>query len=129
MGEKLSMTRKTVTAKKQRAFIDWRGRDCIDAAGRTQLNCGFDVTGRGFTRRARLDPGFDQSTDIVEMINDWFGNLIGKRLSSANDVVARLKIQSACRVSEQLSIADDHRHANLFDFLFSNRFENHFRSD
>ena len=88
MGEKLCVTRKTITTEKQSTLINWRRSDRIDVSRGAQFNRGFDVTSRCFTSRTRLDAGFDKATDIVEMINDRLGKLIGKRLSSANDVVA-----------------------------------------
>ena len=79
MSEKLRVTGKTVTAEKQCALINRRRRDRIDASGRTQLHRRFDVTSRSFSRRARLDAGLDEATDVVEMIDDGFGELFGKR--------------------------------------------------
>src|SRR6185295_9049980 len=129
MGEKLRVTRKTVAAEKEGALVNRRRGDCIDVSSRTQLHRSFDVTSRGFTRSARLDAWLDEATDIVEMIDDGFGELIRKRLSRAYDVVTGLQIKSACRVSQQLSITDYYRHANSSDFFFGDSLENNFRSD
>src|SRR6185369_13626333 len=118
MSEKLSVTRKTITAEKQGALINRSGGDRVDTARRAQLHRRFDITAGGFTSGAGLDPGFDKTADVVEMIDDGFGKLIRKRFSDTNDVVAGLEIECACRVSQQLCVADDHRHANSFDFIF-----------
>ena len=98
--EKFRVARKTITAEKERTFINRRRRYRIDASRRAQLDRCFDVTSRGFTRSARLDSGFDKSVNVVEVIDDWFGELFRERFASTNDVVTGLKIESACRVSQ-----------------------------
>src|SRR6185369_6860450 len=129
MSKKLRVTRKTITTEKERALIDRRRRDRIDISSRAQLNRCLDVTSRRFTSSARLNAWFNEAVDIVEMVNDGFGELIRKRLSNANDVVTGLQIESACRVGQQLRVADYYRHANSSDFFFGDSFENYFRPD
>jgi hypothetical protein len=120
---------KTITTEEKRALVDRRRRDRIDTARRAQLDCRFDVTARSFASGARFDTGFDKAADVVEMIDDGFGKRVRKLFVDANDVVARLKIESTCRVGQQLCIADDHRHADSSDFIFRNCFENDFRTN
>src|SRR6185503_12056480 len=94
MSKKLRVTGKTVTAEKERAFVDRRRSDRIDVSGCAQLDRCFDVTSRSFTRSARLDAWLDGTTDVVEMVDDGFGEIFGKRLSGTNDVVTGLQIKS-----------------------------------
>src|ERR1051326_8117611 len=121
MSEKLRVTRKTLSPEKQPTRIDRRRRDRIDVSGRAQLDRRFDVTSRGFARSARLDAWLDEAADIVEMIDNGLGEFIRERLSSANDVVTGLKIESACRVSQQLSVADYYGHENSSDFFLDRK--------
>src|SRR3569832_1558223 len=129
MSKKFRVTWKTITAEKQRALIDRRGRDRIDISSRTQLDRCLDVTSRSFARSARLNAGLDEAVNVVEMVNDGFGERIRKRLSNTNDVVTGLQIKSARRVGQQLRVADYYGHANSSDFFFGDRFETHFRPD
>src|SRR5215510_13051924 len=126
MSEKLRVSGKTIPTEKQRTFVNRSSGNRVDVARRTQLYRRFDVTSRSFTGSARLDARLDQTADVVEMIDDGFGKGIRERLSSANYVITGLQIERACRVCEQLCIADDHGHANSFDFIFSNCLEDNF---
>src|SRR5689334_5188558 len=99
MREEFGVPGKTVAAEKQGSFVDRRGRDGVNAAGRAQLNRRFDVSAGGFTSRSRFDTGFDKTGDVVEMIDNGLG-VFRKRLVGAHDVVTGLQIESTRSVSE-----------------------------
>src|SRR5205814_10356391 len=112
-----------VTTEKQRTLIDGRSGNGVDAAGGTQLHRRFDVTAGSFAGGARFDSRFDETTDVVEMINDGFG-MFRKGLVCANDVVAGLEIECARGVSEHVRVAEDHRNASASDFFCGDSLEN-----
>ena len=122
------MTGKAVTSQKQGALVDWRGGDRIDASRRAQLDRGFNVLRRGFSRIARFDSRLDVSVDVIQMIDDWLIELRRQIFIATDNVIAALQIQRARIVCEQLCISDYDWQADIADFCFGYRFEDDFRT-
>src|SRR5215470_9853237 len=111
------MAWKTIAAKKQCSLVYWSRSHRVDVARRTQLNCRFNVTCRGFARSTRLNTGFNEAAYVIEVVDNRFGNLIREFFVLADDVVTAQQIECARDVRQQLRIADDYRYANSSDFF------------
>src|SRR5213594_2108678 len=115
------MPRKTVTAEKERALVDGRGGDRVDAAGSTQFNGSFDIACGGFTGCTRFDAGLDVPFDIVEMIDKRGADLVRESLAAADDLIAALQIQGPRIVRQQLGVANDYRNTGIDYVLLRGR--------
>src|SRR5262249_157885 len=123
------MTRETVAAQKECAFIDRGGCYGVNASGCTELDCSLNVFGSGFAGEHGFNGRFDGGGDVGEMEDDWIGEVFWKRFVATDDVIPGLQVQRTRCMSQQLRIAYDYRQTNAAHFCFGYSFQNHFRSD
>src|SRR5450432_3458562 len=129
MSQEFRVAGKTVASKEECTLVYGRRGNRIDASRRAQFDSCLDVTGSRFTGGAGFNSRFNKPGNVVEMKNDWIDEIRWQRLSVAHNVIARLQIKRARRVSQQLGVPDDHRHAAIANLFLCYGLKNDFRTD